>query len=53
MAKRKVDVKAVAIELIRMSKSETTSKQISSVMATMGHTIAPTSVAALLAWHRS
>lgn len=52
MSKKKVDVKAATIELISMSKDDVTSKQISGLMAKLGHQIAPSSVASLLAWHR-
>jgi len=51
MAKKKVDVKAVARTIITLTENKATSRQISELMAVMGHKIAPGSVAALKAWH--
>ena len=52
MKKSKVDIKAATIAAIRISKTDVTTKEITALMSTMGHSVAPGSVAALLAWHR-
>jgi hypothetical protein len=53
MAKRKVDVKAVARELITLTGNKATSQQIVDVIALTGHVINRQSVAALKAWSQA
>jgi hypothetical protein len=50
MARKKVDVKAVAKEIIRITNNEVSSREISAVLAMTGHRIITGSVSALKAW---